>query len=220
MHPLLNRVLEPARTSPIDPYRWRRDNRRVGEKVVSGLRLAGGLVAAFLVMTMALGGLATLPAGAPAYGRYGVLVSSAGLCVASIIMLWTVERWAAYLAGFFCVPAFFKALGVVLFGPNPNSRVPSSLLSRAEAAEVLAACAMVIALTWRFVVGRPAATTFLDRLALTFFVLAALKQAVTQYWPPIALISGFAALVIAWCAYRWKMSGNGSASQRRRVSPD
>lgn len=219
MHPFLNRVLEPALTSPMDPYRWRRDNRRVTEKVVSGLRLAGGLVAGFLVITMAFGGLATLPAGAPAYGRYGVLVSWTALCVASIIMLWTAERWAAYLAGFFCVPAFFKVLGVILFGPNPNSPVASNHLSRAEAAEVLAACVMVIALTWRFVGGRPAATTFLDRLALTFFVLAALKQAVTGYWPPLALISGFAALVIAWCAYRWKMSGNRSALHRRRVSP-
>jgi hypothetical protein len=170
---------------------------------------------------MAFGGLATLPAGAPAYGRYGVLVSCTALCVASFIMLWTAERWVAYLAGFFCVPAFFKALGVILVGPNPNSPVASSHLSRAEAAEVLAACVMVIALTWRFVGRHPAATTFLDRLTLTFFVLAVLKQAVTSYhWPPLALISGFAALVIAWCAYRWKMSGNRPALHRQRASPD
>jgi hypothetical protein len=220
MHPFLNRVLGPTPTSPMDPYRWRRDNRKVSEKAVSGLRLGGGLVAGFLVMTIAIGSLATLPAGAPAYGRYGVLVSWTALCVASIIMFWTVERWAAYLAGFFCVPAIFKALGLILFGPNPNTLNPSSHFSRAEAAEVLAGCVMVVALTWRFVGGRPAATTFLDRLALTFFVLAALKQAVTQHWPPIALISGFAALVIAWCAYRWKMSGSRSALHRRRVSPD
>ena len=80
----------------MDPYRWRRDNRTVGEKVVSGVRLAGGLLAGFLVLTMAFGGLATLPAGAPAYGHYGAMVSWVALCVASIIILWTANRWAPY----------------------------------------------------------------------------------------------------------------------------
>jgi len=211
MHPILNRILEPALTSPMDPYRWRRDNRRVSEKVVSGLRLAGGLIAGFLVVAMAFGGVATLPTGAPTYGRYGVLVSCIALCVSSVIMLWTVERWAAYLTGFFCGPAILKAMSIILSGPNPNSPIASNQLSRTEAVEVLAACVMVIALTWRFIGRRPAATTFLDRLALTFFVLAALKQAVTQHWPPIALILGFAALLIAWCGYRWKMSRNRPA---------
>jgi hypothetical protein len=214
MHKLLRHVLEPAPTSPMDAYRWRRDNRSVGEKVVSGIRLAGGLVAGFLVLTLAFGGVATLPAGAPAYGRYGVLVSWTALCLASLIMLATADRWAPYLAGFLCVPSIFKASGLILVGPDPKSSIPSSHFSRTEAAEILAACVVVIALTWRFVGGRPAATTFLDRLGLTFFVLAAIKQAVTPYhWPPLPLISGFAALVIAWCAYRWRLA------LRRRVSP-
>jgi hypothetical protein len=49
----------------------------------------------------------------------------------------------------------------------------------------------------------PAPTTFVDRLALTFFVLATLKQVVTAYhWPPLPLISGLAALLIAYWVSR------------------
>src|SRR5450432_3223831 len=67
-------LLQPAPTFPLDPYRWRRDNRTTGEKVVSGMQLAGGLVAGFLVLTLAFGGISTLPAGASAYGNYGLVV--------------------------------------------------------------------------------------------------------------------------------------------------
>lgn len=191
----------------MDPYRWRRDNRSVSEKIVSGLRLAGGLFAGFLVIAMAFGGLATLPSGAPAYGRYGVLVSWIALCVASIIMLWTANRWAPYVPGFFCLPALFRALTVILVGPNPNAITDWRRLTRTDAGEIFAACIVVIALTWRFVGPRPAVTTFLDRLALTFFVLATIEFAVTPYhWRSLLLISGFAALLIAWCAYRWKLA--------------
>jgi len=205
MFRLFHRLLEPAPTSPLDPYRGRRDNRTTAEKVVSGLRLSGGLVAGFLVVVLALGGLYTLPAGAPAYGRYGLLVSWGMLCVASIIMFWTASRWAPFVPGFFCVPALFKTLGVLLVGPNPSSSISSHRITRTEAAELLAVCVIVIALTWRFVGNRPAPTTLLDRLALTFFVLATLKQmAIPYHWPPLPLISALSALLISWCVYRWE----------------
>ena len=207
MYRLLHRVLKPVPTSPFDPYRWRTDSRSVSEKVLSGMRLGAGLIAGFLVLVMAFGGLSTLPDGTPAYGHYGRLVSWTMLCAASVIMLWTANRWAPYVPAFFCLPALFKALSVLLVGPNPNSTISFQRLSRVDAAEVFAACVLVIALTWRFVGGRPAATTFFDRLALTFFVLATIESVVTQYhWPAPPLISGLAALLVAWCAYRWKLA--------------
>jgi hypothetical protein len=75
------RLLQPAPTFPLDPYRWRHDNRTTGDKVLSGVRLGVGLVAGFLVVGLAFGGLSTLPVGAHAYGRYGLLVSWGMLCV-------------------------------------------------------------------------------------------------------------------------------------------
>jgi hypothetical protein len=93
----------------------------------------------------------------------------------------------------------------MLVGPNPSSSIAYHRLSRAEAAEIFAGCFIVIALMWRFVGGHPAPTTFLDRLALTFFVLATMKQVLVPYhWPPLPLISGFAALLIAWYVYHWQ----------------
>lgn len=205
MHRLFVRVLSPAPTLPLDPYKWRRDNRNVSEKVVSGIRLGGGLIAGFLVLALALAGISTLPAGAPAYGRYGALVSWSMVCTSSIIMFWTTNRWAPYVPGFFFLPALFKILWVVLAGPNPHSPISYHRLSRAEAAEIFAVCIAVVVLTWRFVGGRPAFTTLLDRLALTFFVLAAIRQVTISYqWPPLPLLSGLFALLIAWCVYQWK----------------
>jgi hypothetical protein len=202
------RLLQPAPTFPLDPYRWRHDNRTTGEKVLSGVRLGVGLVAGFLVVGLGFGGLSTLPVGAHAYGRYGLLVSWSMLCLASIIMFWTANRWAPFVPGFFCFPALFKTLAVFLVGPNPSSPNAAYRMTRTEAAELLAVCVVVIALTWRFVGNRPAPTTFIDRIALTFFVLATLKQMVIAYnWPPLPLISGLSALLIAWCVYRWQRGG-------------
>jgi len=212
MYQFLHRVLEPAPTSPVDPYRWRRDNRSVSDKVVSGMRLGGGLVAGILVGLMAFSGVSVLPGGDPAFGRCGPVFSWTMLCAASMIMLWTANRWVPWLAGFFCLPALLKALGVILLGPEA---------SRSAAAEAFVGCIVVIALTWRFVGRRPAVTTFLDRLALTFFVLAIIKQMESPYqWPPFPLISGFTALVIAWCAYRWRIAEKQSKHDKVRIAPD
>ena len=206
MHRFFQRCLEPTPTSPFDPYRWRRDNRSLGEKVISGLRLGGGLVAGFLVLVLAVGGISTLPAGAPAYGRYGTIVSWIMLGTSTIIMFWTTNRWAPFVPAFFLFPAAFKSLGVIVFGPYPYSLNTRHSITRADAAEIFAFCIVVIALTWRFVGGRPAVTTLLDRLALTFFVLAAIKHVTTSYhWPPVPLILGLSALFMAWCGYRLRL---------------
>jgi hypothetical protein len=73
---------------------------------------------------------------------------------------------------------------------------------RVEAAQLLSYCAVVVFLTWRFWRDRPAMTTFLDRCALNVFVIATLEQVLVSYhFPPIPLLSGVAALFVAWVAY-------------------
>jgi hypothetical protein len=225
MLPFFRRLLQPSPTFPIDPYRWRHDNRTTGEKVVSGMRLGVGLVAGFLVLVLAIGGISTLPAGAPAYGNYLPFVSWGMVCLATVILFLTANRWASIGIGFFCVPALFKSLAVLAFGTETSSSIPYHRLTRTQAGEILFVCVIVIALTWRFAGNHPAPTTFLDRIALTFFVLATIKQMIIPYsWPPLPLISGLSALLIAWCVYRWQQAGrsrkhyHGSASTFERLT--
>ncbi len=199
MRRLLRCLWEPAPTSPFNPYAGRDDRRTVSEKVVSGLRLGGGLVAGFLVVALAFAGVSSLPAGARTFGQFALLALWSMLILATTLMFWTVNRWAPYVPAFFVLPALFKTLTVLLIGPSPHSSISSNRLSRSEAAELLVYFVVVIGLTWRFVGERPAPTTFVDRLALTFFVLATLKQVATAYhWPPLPLLSGLAALLIAY----------------------
>jgi heme A synthase len=207
MYQFLRRLLRPVPTSPFDQFRGR-DNRSVSEQIVSGLRLAGGLIAGFLVLVLALGSISTLPAGAPAYGGFGLYVSWSMLCVASVIMLLTANRWAPYVPGFFCLPGLFQAVVLLLLGPSSSSPIASSRTTRTEAMEIVVVCLIVIVLTWRFVGKRPAPTTLFDRFALTFLVLATIRQATIAYhWPPMPLILGLSALLVAWCAYRWERAG-------------
>jgi hypothetical protein len=130
------------------------------------------------------------------------------VCVSTVILFLTANQWASTGIGFFCVPAVFKSIAVLLFGTSPSSSLSYSRLTRTQAGELLLVCIMIIALTWRFVGNRPAPTTFTDRIALTVFVLATIKQMVVPYrWPPLPLISGLSALLIAWCVYRWQQAG-------------
>jgi hypothetical protein len=155
-------------------------------------------VAGFIVVALAVAGVSSLPAGAPAFGKYGLLASWSMLTVAGIIMFLTVNRWAPYVPAFCVFPAAFKSAVLILIEPNPHTSIP-----RTEALELLVYCVAVIALTWRFVGHRPAPTTLADRLALTLFALGAVKQTVTTYhWPPLPLISGLAALFVAWLISR------------------
>ena len=202
MFEFFRRLLEPSPTISFDPYSGRRDNRTTREKVVGGIRLAGGVVAGFLVLVLVVGGLSTLPAGAPKYGHYGLVVSWAMVGLAAVILFITANRWAAVGPGFFCVPALFRAVTVLMFGTNPSSSIPYFRLNRTRAAEILFVCVIIIVFIWRFIGNRPAPTTFLDRIALTFFALATLKQITIAYsWPPVPLISGLSALFVTWCAY-------------------
>src|ERR1700693_194807 len=208
MLPFFRRLLQPVPTFPFDPYRWRRDKHTTREKVVGGVRLGLGLVAGFLVIALAFGGISTLPAGAPACGNCGLFVSWGMVCLSTVILFLTANRWASIGIGFFCVPAVFKSLAVLVSGTNPSSSISYYRLTRTQAGEILLVCMVIIALTWRFAGNRPAPTTFIDRIALTLFVLAIIKQMVILYsWPPLPLISGLSALLIAWCVYRWQQAG-------------
>jgi hypothetical protein len=194
----LNQMGKPTPTSPFNPHAGR-DDRSVSAQVASGLRLGLGLVCGIAIVVLAGAGISTLPTGAPAFGRYGVPASVGMLTAATIVMFWTVNRWAPYVPGFFFFPAIPKCLAIILIGPDPHSSIPSNTISRTEAMELLAYSLVVIGLTWRFVGKRPAPTSFVDRVALTFFVLATLRQVFTIYhWPPLLLISGLMALLLAW----------------------
>jgi hypothetical protein len=217
--PFFRSLLQSSPTFPFDPYRWRRDDRTAGEKVVGGIRLGLGLVAGFVVLVLASRGISTLPRGAPAYGSYGPFVSWGMVCLATVILFLTANRWASIGAGFFCVPALFKSLAVLAFGTNPSSSIPYHRLTRIQAAEILFVCVIVIGLTWRFAKNHPAPTTFLDRIALTFFVLVTIKQMMIPYsWPPALLISGLGALFVAWCVHRWQQAGRIRKHHRRSAS--
>jgi hypothetical protein len=214
-----HRFLQTSPTLPFDPYRWKRDNRTARAKVVSGIRLAFGLVAGFVVLALAFGGISTLPEGAPAYGSSGPFVSWGMVFLATVILFLTANRWASIGIGFFCVPALFKSVAVLAFGTNPSSSIPYYRLTRMQAAEILFVCVIVIALAWRFARNHPAPTTFLDRIALTFFVLTTIKQMVIPYsWPPAPLISGLAALLVAWCVYRWQQAGRSRKHHHESAS--
>ncbi len=208
MRPFFRGLLLPAPTFPLDPYRWRRDNRTTGEKVVSGMRLGFGLVAGLLVLAFAFRGISSVAVGAPAYGNYGPFVSWGMVCLSTVILFFTANRWVSIGIGFFCVPAVFKSLAVLVSGTNPSASISYYRLTRTQAGEILLVCITIIALTWRFHGNPPAPTTFIDRIALTLFVLATIKQMVIPYsWPPLPLISGLSALLIAWGVYRWQHAG-------------
>jgi hypothetical protein len=200
MHARLRHLLEPARTSPTDAFTWN-DKRPKSKQLANGFRIAGGLIAGFVVMVMAMGGLAQLSSDHPTSGG-GLILASWAALVAAVIMFWTANRWAGFVTGFFFGPALLKILGVLVVGDD--SYYSSHSITRTDVAELLAYVLAVVALTSRFVGKRPAMTTVVDRLALTFFVFTSLKQVISPYhFPPWPLLSGLIALLLAWCTHRF-----------------
>jgi hypothetical protein len=147
------------------------------------------------------------------------LVSWGMVCLSAVILFLTANRWASSGPGFFCVTGLYRSLGILVFGTNPSSSVPYYRTTRTQAAAVLLFCIIVVGFTWRFARKHPAPTTFIDRIALTFFVLATVKQVVVPYTsPPLPLISGLFALLIAWCVYRWQLAGSTRKDCREEPS--
>jgi hypothetical protein len=130
-------------------------------------------------------------------------------------MVWTANRWAPFVTGFFFGPAVLKIAAVLFLGSD--TYYSSHSISRTGLAEFLVYALAVVALTARFVGNHPAPTTVLDRFALTFFVLATFRQVVVPYrFPPWFLLLGGVGLLVAWCAHRLN-GGKRKKRQRREV---
>lgn len=194
---MLRKLLEPAATSPTLPFTWR-DKRSKRKQVVSGVQMAGGLIAGFVVMMIALVSVARLSGNQPKQSPTADAACWTAVVTAGIIMLWTANRWAPFVTVLFFGPAVFNIFGALLFPPDSHSS--SISLSRISLAELLAYSVAVVLLTWRFVDERPAYTTFLDRCALTVFAFTAFKWVSTP--SPFPLFAGLLALLAAWCAHR------------------
>jgi hypothetical protein len=211
MYQFISNLQKPAPTSPFDRFRLR-DHRSVHEQVISGLRLAGGLVGGFVVLILAGKSMIVLIAGTPVSGRLAHSAAWAVLFAASMVMLFTANRWASFVPSFFGL-SFVRDLGVILFAAVSSSWIASGGITRNEALQLLGVCAAVIVLTWRFVGERPAPTRLRDRITLTILVLGLLMQIVIPYhWPPWPLIAGFSALFLVWLVDRW----NHLAKRRKR----
>src|ERR1700676_4455739 len=107
----LRRLVEPAKTSPTDSFRWN-DKRSKSKQVVNEFRIAGGLIAGFVVMMAVLLGLSRLCKDQRGQNGSSILVSSVVLVAAALIMGGTANRWAPFVTGFFFGPALLKILGV------------------------------------------------------------------------------------------------------------
>src|SRR5277367_6457031 len=114
MNRFFRRILEPAKTSPSDPFRWG-DTRSTDEQVANGFLIAGGIIAGFAVLFLAFGGIQSLAPGSAKFGTHGTGVAWSMLGAAAILMVWTAHRWVRFLAAFLA-PAAFKLIWVVIFG--------------------------------------------------------------------------------------------------------
>ena len=79
---------------------------------------------------------------------------------------------------------------------------PYESVPRVFAAELALFCFGATILSVRLAKNRP---TVLDSVVLTFFVFAALSEALfVGSSIPVPLIFGFAALLVAWCVHYWE----------------
>jgi len=167
------RLLKPGATAPHDAFRWT-DKRSVGEQVAGGFRKAGGLIGGFAVMMASFVGLAVMSDHESVHSDSALLAAWSALGITTLIMVWTANRWAPFVTGFFFGPAVLKIAAVLFLGSD--TYYSSHSISRTELAEFLVYALAVVALTARFVGNHPAPTTVLDRFALTFFVLASSEE--------------------------------------------
>jgi hypothetical protein len=210
MRSFFRNLLRPSPTLPFNPYGRRSDNRTSKQQAISGLRIAGGLVAGFLVLTLAFGGISTLTATDPPDGRHVRLMAWAAVSLAGLILFLTADRWAAFGITFLFGPALLKSIAAFIFAMASGGSVSEHSLTSSQASELALLCVTTIALNWRFLRRHPAPTTFLDRIALTYFVLASMVQITVSYhWPPWPLVSGLVAMLAAFL-YSWLRVGKAS----------
>ena len=84
----------------------------------------------------------------------------------SLITVWTADRWAPFVTGFFFGPAILKILGLLIVGDD--SCLPVHSMTRTGVLEFLAYALSVVFPTSRFVGKRPAMTTVLTASLLHF----------------------------------------------------
>jgi hypothetical protein len=199
----LRRLLEPAQTSPIDSFKWT-DKRSAGQQVAGGFRIVGGLLAGFAVIVVVMGGIGRFSD--EQHGLGWTLGSCVALAIAATILFSTANRWAPWVLVFFG-PAVPRILAILVF--EQDSYLSSHSISRLEVAEFLAYALAVVLLTMRFIGKRPAATTFLDRIALTVFVFAQFFDLMQPqhflHWP---MLLGLTGLFAAWLARRHSRSNH------------
>jgi hypothetical protein len=70
----VRRLVEPAKTSSTDSFRWK-DDRSKSKQVVNGFRMAGGLIGGFAVMMAVLLGLSRLSEDPRTQNGSSILVS-------------------------------------------------------------------------------------------------------------------------------------------------
>ncbi len=169
MQAWLAALLQPTRTAreKPDPFHWH-DQRPVGAQIMGGLRRVAWGATVVAVLIGAFYSMVRISEGP-------LLIAWASLVACALIMIFTAPRWAR-----------FGALGFWFAG---KGLIPV-LFTRAylkEFCEFAAFSVAVALLTYRFWKARPMPTTFLDRLALTVFVLCALDAAAIQQVLPALL---------------------------------
>jgi hypothetical protein len=178
-------------------------NRSRKEQVGNGLRLGIG-AGAFLIAVMLLGsGLKRVVSSVPPQHLvWSDWVAWVQICIALVLLFVTAQVWLMVVGGY----AFFglaKVLLVLISGKDFHA--PYRPIPRLEALAVAFFALTTLVLLFRFVDTRP---SILDRVALTFYVLAIAvglsgdraASTLIDSWPTAGLI----ALAISWCVYRWK----------------
>src|SRR5271163_5349074 len=140
MRRLVLRLLQPTPTSPFNPFYGQSDNRSAPQQVVSGLRLAGGLVGGFLILGLAFWSISSLVANATPSDRTGHLVSWSMLCFSAVTMFLTVNRWVAFVPAYCCF-ILVRVLGLLIFGLASTSSTASDWTSRRDLLELIAVSA-------------------------------------------------------------------------------
>ncbi len=179
------------------------DSRSIGEQVKSGFVIAGELVGGFLTFLMAAVGIVRLYSQAPSHHFLGLLTAWIELCVATVIIFATAERWGGYIPGFFLLRGAMGGIVYTIFPFSPNAHFQG--MTHLKAAGLAIYSITVIAILWRFVPPRRVRATVLDRTTLTIYALSvasmgALPSATALRAPLIGSIP----LLVAWAAYRWK----------------
>jgi len=192
------------------------DSRSVGAQVKSGVLIAGEFLTGFFTFGIAAMGIVRLYSSAPTRHFLGPSTAWIELCVATVIIFITAERWGGVIPGFFLIQGTMGGMFYAIFPSAP--RVHTQGMTRLGAAGLAIYCVVDIALLWRFVPPRRVRATLLDRTALTIYALSVASMSALS--PTTALrapLVGSVPLLIAWAAYRWKHTHHGKKTHLHEI---